>query len=203
MTLVIGSGVEDVRRLAGAFGAELTTVPDDVEALDGWRDGLREGPPVDEVVVAVWVGEQVQEDLAATGYDAWVGRCEVPLARWWAAMGVAARRCGDRGAVVAVVERPPPLDVAGWGPAAAVADAAENMARSLARAEGGRGVRVNVVTTPVRLHRPPLVDPQPSLATYPGRVDREVAGAVRMLLGDDAAGVTGAVVHADCGRSWR
>jgi NAD(P)-dependent dehydrogenase (short-subunit alcohol dehydrogenase family) len=118
-------------------------------------------------------------------------------------MGVAARRCADGGAVVAVVERPPPLDVAGWAPAAAVADAAENLARSLARAEGGRGVRVNAVTTPVRLHRPPLVDPQPSLATYPGRVDREVVGAVRMLLGDDAAGVTGTVVHADGGRSWR
>ncbi len=203
MTLVLGSGVEEVRRLAVAFGAELTAVPDDVEALDGWRDAEKVGPPVDEVVVAVWLREQTQQDLAATGYDAWVERCEVPLARWWAAMGVAARRCADGGAVVAVVERPPPLDVGDWAPAAAVADAAENLARSLARAEGGRGVRVNAVTTPVRLHRPPLVDPQPSLATYPGRVDREVVGAVRMLLGDDAAGVTGTVVHADGGRSWR
>lgn len=203
MTLLIGTEVEEVRRLAVAFGAELTAVPGGVEALDGWRGDLLEGDPVDRVVVAVWVGEQVQQDLAGTGYDDWVERCEVPLARWWAAMGVAARRCADGGAVVAVVERPPPLDVAGWGPAAAVADAAENMARSLARAEGGRGVRANAVTTPVRLHRPPLVDPQPSLATYPGRVDREVAGAVRMLLGDDAAGVTGTVVHADSGRSWR
>lgn len=203
MTLLIGSEVEEVRRLAAAFGAELTAVPDDMAALDDWRDGLRDGAAAARVVVAVWVGEQVQEDLAGTGYDEWVARCEVPLARWWAAMGVAARRCADGGAVVAVVERPPPLDVAGWAPAAAVADAAENMARSLARAEGGRGVRVNVVTTPVRLHRPPLVDPQPSLATYPGAVDREVVGAVRMLLSVDAAGVTGTVVNADCGRSWR
>ena len=107
------------------------------------------------------------------------------------------------GAIVAVVERPPPLDAAGWGPASAVADAAENMVRSLARSEGGRGVRVNAVTTPVRLQHPPLVDPAPSLATFPGTVGREVVGAVRMLLGDDAAGVTGTVVHADCGRSWR
>ncbi len=40
----------------------------------------------------------------------------------------------------------------------------------------------------------------PPLATFPGTVGDEVAGAVRMLLSDDAAGVTGTVVSRD-GRS--
>ena len=128
---------------------------------------------------------------------------EVALARWFAALGVAVRRCADGGAVVAVIERPPPLDAAGRGAASAVADAAEALVRSLARSDGPRRVRVNAVTTPTRLVAPPVIDPPPALPSFPGSVDVEVAGAVRLLLCPDGAGITGTVVHADCGRSWR
>jgi hypothetical protein len=41
------------------------------------------------------------------------------------------------------------------------------------------------------------------LASFPGTVEHEVAAAARMLLGGGVLGVTGAVVHADGGRSWR
>jgi hypothetical protein len=173
------------------------------EELDRWRAAHVDGPRVPQVVVAVWDEPATWAPLDDVGLDDWLVRCEVPLARWWAAMGVAARRCADGGAIVAVVEAPPPIDAAGWGPAAAVADAAENMARSLAHAEGPRRVRSNTVTTSLRLQHPPLVDPRPPLATFPGTIGREVAGAVRLLLGPDAAGVTAAVVHADAGRWMR
>jgi NAD(P)-dependent dehydrogenase (short-subunit alcohol dehydrogenase family) len=155
------------------------------------------------VVVAPWDEGVAWAPLGEVDLDGWMARCEVPLARWWAAMGVAARRCADGGAIVAVVEAPPPIDSAGWAPAAAVADAAENMIRSLAHAEGARGVRANTVTTPVRLQHAPLVDPQPPLANFPGTIAGEVAGAVRLLLDGDAAGVTASVVHADSGRWLR
>lgn len=216
--LVLGSSAPAVTALAAALGTTALPVPRPAlggdplgwawaEELDRWRDEHAGAGGVDvvvdRVVVAVWDETVTWAPLADTGLDDWLDRCEVPLARWWAALGVAVQRCADGGVIVAVVERPPPLDAAGWGPAAAVADAAENMVRSLARSEGGRGVRVNAVTTPVRLQHPPLVDPAPSLATFPGTVEHEVVGAVRMLLGADAAGVTGTAVHADCGRSWR
>jgi hypothetical protein len=48
-----------------------------------------------------------------------------------------------------------------------------------------------------------VVDPAPPLAAFPGSVLLEAVGAVRLLLEPDALGLTGTVVHADCGRSWR
>jgi enoyl-[acyl-carrier-protein] reductase (NADH) len=112
-------------------------------------------------------------------------------------------RCADGGAIVAVIERPSPLDCIGWAPESGVADAVEALTRSLGRSEGPRGVRVNAVTTPARLTGADVVAPPPPLATFPGTVEREVVGAVRLLLSDDAAGLTGTVTHADSGRSWR
>lgn len=172
--------------------------------LERWREAARSGAVTGEVVVAPWpasVGEPAP--LASLPVGDWVARAEVAFARWFAAMGVAVRRCGDGGSVVAVVERPPPLDCGGWATESGTADAVESMVRSLARAEGHRGVRVNAVSTPVRLHRPPVVDPAPSLTSFPGTVATEVVGAVGMLLGPGARGVTGTTLHVDCGRSWR
>jgi NAD(P)-dependent dehydrogenase (short-subunit alcohol dehydrogenase family) len=216
-TLLLGSEADEVAELAAALGAELTLVPDPLAdavtppgvdwgwaaPLDRWRDDVSSGAAVGRAVVAPWaldLGEP--EELAETGLDGWMVRAEVQFARWFAAMGAAARRCADGGAVVAVVERPAPLDCAGWAPATCVAEAVAAMTRSLARAEGGRGVRVNAVTTPVRSTRPPVVDPAPALPAFPGSIGREVAGAVELLLRGEASGVTGTVVHADCGRSW-
>lgn len=226
-TLLVGADLASVEALRAGLDAELVSVPSATdlaalaapvgavdaldwpwaESLDAWRAEAIAGPSADRVVVAAWPEDDVVDagpaSLADVDLQAWLARGEVPLGRWFAALGVAARRCADGGSIVAVIERPPPLDSAGWGPESGVADAVEALVRSLARAEGCRGVRVNAVTTPVRLHRPPVVDPAPSLAAFPGSVDQEVLGAVRMLLCADAVGVTGTVVNADCGRSWR
>ena len=115
----------------------------------------------------------------------------------------AARRVADGGAIVAVAERPSPLDCAGWAPESGIADAVEAFVRSLARSEGGRGVRVNAVTTPARFVTGPVVAPAPPLPSFPGSIDADLAAAATMLLGPGVVGVTGAVVHADAGRSWR
>jgi NAD(P)-dependent dehydrogenase (short-subunit alcohol dehydrogenase family) len=214
-TLLLGTAMPVVAELADALEAELVAVPVPAlpaegalgwswaEELDRWRAAHVDGARVARIVVAPWAADVAWAPLDEVDLDGWLTQCEVPLARWWAALGVAARRCADGGAIVAVVEAPPPIDSAGWGPAAAVAEAAENMARSLAHAEGPRRVRSNTVTTPLRLQHPPLVDPRPPLATFPGTIGHEVAGAVRLLLGGDAAGVTASTVHADSGRWMR
>jgi hypothetical protein len=213
-TLLIGSAVEAVRDLASALRADLLVVPDVPPGagadwgwtgpLEAWRAEAAVGPAVPAVVVAPWTDAVAEaRPLADLDLVAWVARNEVPHARWFAAMGVAAARCADRGAIVAVVEQPAPLDSAGRAAETGVADAVEALARSLARSEGPRGVRVNTVTTPTRLTRPPVVQPPPPLATFPGAVVIEVAGAVRALLGPDAIGITATTVHADSGRTGR
>ena len=119
-------------------------------------------------------------------------------------MGVAAARCADRGAIVAVAEQPAPLDCAGRAAETGLADAVETLARSLARSEGpprGAGQHGHHAGPPhtarrssSRRRRSP-----PSRA----RSTLEVAGAVRALLGHDAVGITATTVHADCGRIGR
>jgi NAD(P)-dependent dehydrogenase (short-subunit alcohol dehydrogenase family) len=214
MTPSLFLGTEDpaVAELASTLGSPLTAVPAVAdggvdwswgEQLDAWREGAGDGEAVESVVVAAWSPRSEAASVTALGLDAWLDRAEAPLAVWSAALGVAARRCADGGTVVAVSERPSPLDAAGRGAESAVADGVEAMVRSLARSEGPRGVRVNLVTTPTRLAPDDVVAPAPSLPNYPGTVAVEVAGAVRMLLSPGADGVTGTVVHADCGRSWR
>lgn len=210
--LVLATDDDDAAELAAALGARALPVPapDHLEgdwewgaALEDWRAATAEGPRTDRVVVAVWSAPTAATGVVELDVDDWLTRAEAPLAVWVAALGVARARCADGGAIVAVVERPSPLDCAGRGPETAAADAVEALVRSLARSEGPRGVRVNLVTTPRRLAPEQVVAPAPSLATYPGTVAAEVAGAVRLLLSDDGAGVTGTAVHADCGRSWR
>ena len=70
-------------------------------------------------------------------------------------------------------------------------------------AEGGRSVRANAVTTPMRMGGGELAPPPALPDAFPGTLGREVAGAVRMLLSDDAVGVTAGVTYADCGRTLR
>ena len=212
--LVIGPDHPVVAELAHALGADVDRLPpvqpvaDDhawgwAEPLERWRDRAAAAWAVDAVVVSVPAVVTEPRPLAAVDPDEWTERVEGALATGVAALGAAKARCADGGAVVAVVDRPPPLDSAGWAPESGVADAVEALARSLARSEGPRGVRVNVVTGPGRVLPERIVAPAPSLPTFPGRLDAEVAGAVRLLLAPDASGITGTVVHADCGRSWR
>jgi NAD(P)-dependent dehydrogenase (short-subunit alcohol dehydrogenase family) len=210
-TLLIGSDTKDVRDFAATLDAELLALPAASEAgdwafageLEIWRDRENSGARYGRIVVAVWA-EHLAEG-AAIGLDphGWESRAEQPLARWAVALGCAVSRCADDGAIVAVVDGPTTLECAGWAPETAVAEGVRAFARSLALSEGARGIRVNTVSTPARLPLGPLVHPAPPLASFPGRLDHEVAGAVRMLLSPDAVGVTGGIVHADAGRSWR
>ncbi len=158
---------------------------------------------VDAVVVAVWPEVQTPMPLMGMSASEFARRSEWPFATWVAALGVAVSRCADGGSIVAVIERPSPLDSAGWAPESGTADAVEALIRSLARSEGHRNVHANAVTTPSRLAPPQPIAPLPPLAGFPGRIDVEVALAVEMLLGPGVAGLTGIIVHADCGRSWR
>lgn len=204
-TLLLGTAVRAVHTLAEGLGAdvvELPTSPDDA-ALEAWRADVVAGPPVGRVVVAAWITEPTPGRADALDLATWTARAERPLAAWVAAAGAAAARVADGGSVVLVVERPSPLDCYGWAPESAIADAVEALARSLGRSEGPRGVRVNAVGTPARLTGSDVVAPPPPLASFPGTIEREVVGAVRLLLDDDAVGLTGAVAFADSGRSWR
>jgi NAD(P)-dependent dehydrogenase (short-subunit alcohol dehydrogenase family) len=214
VTLLVGTDCVAVRDLATALQAELLALPAVpgpagidwawADELEAWRTSAADGPRSRSVVVAAWPDDPGEPlPLDELELDGWMRRHEVPFARWFAALGVAAARCADRGAIVAVAEQPAPLDCAGRAAETGLADAIETLARSLARSEGPRGVRVNTVTTPARLTRPPVVLPPPPLATFPGAVTLEVAGAVRALLSHDSAGITATTVHADCGRTGR
>ncbi|MCU1375167.1 MAG: hypothetical protein JWO68_2453 [Actinomycetia bacterium] len=203
--LLLGTPTDAVRALAGGLGAELVEVPlgADDATLEAWRTDVADGPAVERVVVAPWVATQAAGRVDDLDAASWEARTEQPLAAWVAALGAAVSRCADGGAIVAVIERPSPLDCIGWAPESGVADAVEALTRSLGRSEGPRGVRVNAVTTPTRLTGPDVVAPPPPLATFPGTIEADVVGAVRLFLSDDAAGLTGTVTHADAGRSWR
>ncbi len=213
-TVMLGTEEPEVAALAEALGCALETMPDptsDSSALDWswaapletWRSDASRRPAVDHVVLAPWAASPAPGPLDDVDLDLWMRRSELALARWVTAFGAAKARCGDGGVIVAVVDRAAPLDCAGWAPETGVADAVEALTRSMARSEGPRGVRVNAVSTPARLTVRPVVDPSPPLAAFPGSVLAEALGAVRLLLAPDAVGLTGTVLHADCGRSWR
>lgn len=217
-TLLIASPVEVLSGLREALSAELEPVPAcpvgddadgfdaawaDVDVLQQWRASASSGSTMPAVVVAVWPATQAAAPLMSMSAADFAHRSEWPFVAWYAALGVAVSRCADGGTIVALVERPSPLDAAGWAPESGGADAVEALVRSLARSEGPRGVRVNAVTTPARVAPTRPIAPAPPLSVYPGRIDVEVTDAVTMLLGAGVGGVTGTVVHVDCGRSWR
>jgi NAD(P)-dependent dehydrogenase (short-subunit alcohol dehydrogenase family) len=210
-TLLLGSDTPDVHRLADALDAELELLPAESDRVDWtwaaeleeWRAAALAKSPCARIAVAVW--PQVLREAALVEVDVveWERRGEQPLARWAAALGVASARCSDGGSVVAVVDGPTALECSGWVPETAVAEGVRALARSLALAEGGRGIRVNTVSTPAQLPLAGPLDPAPPLPSFPGSLEQDVAGAVRLLLSPDASGVTGSVVFADAGRSWR
>jgi enoyl-[acyl-carrier-protein] reductase (NADH) len=210
-TLLIGTDVPDVRLLAEALDAEFVAIPPigggdggwPAAVLDAWREEVAAGPAADRIAVAAWSAAREPAAFVDTDPSEFAARCELPFATWFAALGAAVQRAADGGSVVAIVERPPPLDCAGWAAESGVADAVEAFVRSLARSEGPRELHVNAVTTPARLIRGAVPAPAPPLASFPGTVEREVAAAAQMLLGGGVLGVTGTVVHADGGRSWR
>jgi NAD(P)-dependent dehydrogenase (short-subunit alcohol dehydrogenase family) len=206
--LMIATDLVEVRQLAEALGpAESrwspgTTGADVDTRLEQWRDDVAAGPSVESVVVAMWTPLGAAVPLTTIDDVAWADRVEVALAGWLAAFGAAMRRCADGGRIVAVVERPSPLDSAGRVVESGVADAVFALVRSFARLGGPRGVRVNAASTPLRLVPAVVVAPVPPLPGFPGGLVPELSGAVEMLLGRGVAGVTGTVVHVDGGRSW-
>jgi NAD(P)-dependent dehydrogenase (short-subunit alcohol dehydrogenase family) len=130
----------------------------------------------------VWPEAPAPTSVVDLDLVGWTARVETGMALWFAALAVACARCRDGGQVVAVTDRPEPKDCAGWALESALSDAVEVMVRSLAQVEGGRGVRVNVVSTAARL----CGDPDPW-----GRV----VDAVAMLLTAGGPGVTAEVIR--------
>jgi NAD(P)-dependent dehydrogenase (short-subunit alcohol dehydrogenase family) len=183
--------------LAGQLGVHRLVHLDDlpeVDLADEHRPSL--------VVLCTWSAPCAAAHALDIADDAFRIDVERPLARWILGLARLVRWCTDGGSVVVVVERPAGLDTPGRSAQTMLAEGLIAYARSLAHSEGARGVRVNTVTTALHTAPDVLLGQRPPLATFPGRVDVEIAGAVRMLLGSDACGVTGAMLHADCGRSW-
>jgi enoyl-[acyl-carrier-protein] reductase (NADH) len=209
--LFLGTDDDAARALAAALDAEVLRLPayepgDGWDwswsaVLEGWRAGAARGEIADHVVVCTWAPAPVRT-LLDTSRETWLAEAEWWIALGYVALDVALARCRDGGSVVVVVERPAALDAAGHATTVAVADGRLALSRSLALAHGGRGVRVNAVTTEVSTAPAVLLGSPPPLAAFPGTVEREVAGAVRLLLSPDAVGITGTVVRADCGRAW-
>lgn len=201
---VVGWDNGDTRRLADALEAQLIPLPP--EQGDGawreWRDALLSLPSVDKLVVALFPAWHGHVPISQLATDQWAVRGEAVLLHWMIALGGAAELCTDGGAIVAVVDSPPPLDSAGFAPEAGVAEAVETLARSLALSEGKRGVRANTVTTPCRLLKEPPIAPIPPLTGFPGTLEEDVVSTVRLLLSSDAAYLSGRVIPADRGRSW-
>lgn len=186
----IGTSSPDAARLARALVAGPTLACPDSPAAEGWswdwadeltawRAEVEALPLAGRVVVCTWPGAVPAVPLVDLAPTQWRRYVEWPTALWFSTLVAAAGRCADGGALVAVVDRPAALEVIGYSTTVTVADGVTNLVRSLAAAEEERGVRVNAIVT-----------------SLPGRVEVEVAGAVRMLLSDDAVGLNGTTVPA-------
>jgi hypothetical protein len=172
------------------------------DTLETWRADLAPQLQGSQAAVVCTWPPAPSSPLVELDPGAWLAAAEWPFALWFAALSAVASAVDDGAAVVAVVERPVALDAPGHAASVAVAEGVLALVRSLAAAHGARRVRVNAVTTEVFTAPPVLLGAVPTFPAFPGRADREVAGAVRMLLSPDACGVTGTAVRADCGRAW-
>ena len=207
----IGPATPSAGALAGALGAgvvqQCPDPPDDggwgwdwEPLLGAWQRSLEATAPTGEVVVCTWPAVTAAVPFAELRPAAWRAQVEWPTALWFTTLVAAAGRCTDGGSLVVVVERPVTLDAPGHAALVAVSDGLANLVRSLAAIEGARGVRVNAVATEVHTAPAALRGAAPALDGFPGRIEHEVAGAVRLLLSPDAGGITGTVLTADCGR---
>ena len=207
----IGTSTDDAAELARSLGAAPgITCPAAPEAaswrwdwaseLERWTRAVAALPRSDRVVVCTWPAPVPGMALVELDPVEWRRQVEWPSALWFSTLVAAADRCRDGGSVVAVVDRPATLDAVGQSAAVTVADGVTNVVRSLAASEGGRGVRVNAVLSSINSDPAELLGSPPPLTTFPGRIDVEVAGAVQLLLSDDAVGVTGTALSSTAGR---
>lgn len=201
--LLLASDLDETRRLAQQLDADFEPLPDAdaPSTFETWRSDVVAGAPRERIVVAHWRAATPARDLMDVDAGEWAARFEAPYLLWNFALGAAGRRCRDRGAIVAVCQAPAALDAPGRTPELAIADGVLALVRSVAAAEGPRGVRANLVTTPIGLTGPDPIAPAPPLGGFPGTIESHVAGAVRSFLSPDAAGLTGRVLSADGGRS--
>ena len=214
--LIANKNCSELQVLAELLGADFLGAPDFPAAFDNaeqsdwawsedlqqWRDQSCNGNTYAKIVVAIWQDEPAAKPLIEMNLNHWVQNCEAPIAWWTASLGSAQALCIDGGAVVSVIDQPTVLDSENWTERVTVEETVAALTKSLARSEGGRGVRFNAVTTPSRISRhQPLVDPQPPLKSFPGTIEKEVIGAVKLLLDDNASGLSGRVLNVDCGRS--
>ena len=211
-TTFIGTGSADADALAVALGtapAATSPVPPAAATWDWdwegllttWRSEVAALSAADAVVVCTWPELGPVAPMLELSPVRWRREVEWPTALWFTTLAVATGRCRDGGAVVVVVDRPASLDAPGHGAVATVGDGVVNLVRSFAATEGGRGVRVNAVLSARPIDAHDLTGSPPSLMAFPGRVDVEIAGAVRMLLSDDSAGLTGTALAATGGRA--
>ncbi|HEX7096311.1 MAG TPA: SDR family oxidoreductase [Acidimicrobiales bacterium] len=209
--LFVGLDTPATRELAAALQLDLVSPPalhdpdgwrwsfaDDVDAFVATIDAL---PVHANVVACTWALSYERSALVDTDTVHWVRDVERQLAFWYAALTAAAERCADGGAIAVVVEAPFSVDSAGYVAASAVADGLIALTRSVALVHGERRVRANTVTTAIATAPDTLAGMAPPLATFPGTIPVEIAGAVRVALSADAAGISGTVLHADCGRT--
>jgi NAD(P)-dependent dehydrogenase (short-subunit alcohol dehydrogenase family) len=202
-TLLIAQENPCAQRLAEALEADLETIPpeDDPEKQEEWRDGCASRDQRARIVLFVTGKESTSGTVLDQTESEWQARFEWPFLFWNLVLGASSRRIADGGSIVALVQTPAALDSAGWVPESSIADGVLALVRSVAASQGGRGVRVNLVTTPVGLVSRPVISPQPPLDCFPGEIEGEVAGAIRLLLSEDARGLTGRLLSADGGRS--
>lgn len=202
-TILLATETNAMRFLARCLEAELVPLPsiDAREDFEAWRDEAGTGASRTRVVVSVWNEAPNRRPLLDLDPEAWEARFERPYLLWNLALGAAALRCRDGGAIVGLVQVPAALDAPGWTPEMSIGNGVVALIRSLAASEGRRGIRANTVTTPLPLVGSNVIAPPPPLDRFPGRLDEEVAGAVRLLLSEEAKGLTGRVLSADCGRS--
>jgi len=207
----IGTGAADADRLARSLGARSVITAPDAPPAGSWTwdwgsriaacvEEITALPAAAKVIVCPWLAAAPAVPLIELDPTEWRRRVEWPTALWFEALVAGAGRCEDGGSLVVVVDRPSTLDAVGHSAAVAVADGIVNVVRSLAAREGGRGVRVNAVLSARHTSASGLLGSPPPLATFPGRIDVEVAGAVRLLLSEDAIGITGTAVSATSGR---
>ncbi len=201
--LLIASQNEETSRLATSLDAEFVSLPDLTrpEIFEAWRATTIEGDVRERVIVSVWPPPIEARDLAELDANAWAHRFEEPYLLWNFALGAATKLVADGGHVVALCQAPAALDAPGRTPELAIADGVLALVRSIAAAEGRRGVRANLVTTPLGLVEGDLVAPAPPLEGFPGTIEAHVVGAVRIFLSADAEGLTGRVLSADGGRA--